>query len=248
MTKAKSAWFLGIWALCKKELKLLFLQPTTYICFSVLTIGCALQFFLRGHFFEYGLGTADLGLFFTAIPLISVLTVPPLTMGQWKKGGFVCDSSLPLSETQLVLGKWLAAFMVALAMVMPGMCVPVVVSFFGTPDGAQVIAGYVGITFFLATATALGVFLGALTSGPVLSFFVTALVLFLFNVIHLVPLYFSSSDFVTALCQNLSFAWHFDRAGKGIIDSRDLVFYLLVTFVLLKASSLILSFKKRGCL
>ena len=81
MTKAKSAWFLGIWALCKKELKLLFLQPTTYICFSVLTIGCALQFFLRGHFFEYGLGTADLGLFFTAIPLISVLTVPPLTMG-----------------------------------------------------------------------------------------------------------------------------------------------------------------------
>lgn len=245
----KAACWLGVVAvLWRKELRLLLARPPFYVATALLTAGGAAQFFLGGRFFDYGLGSTDLNFFFSTIPFLSILAVPALTMGQWDAGGLLFDESLPLSENQLVVGKWLASFCGACLMLVPGFCVPVTVSFFGTLDLAQLFVGYVGMVLYLAAACGLGVLLGSVSPGAVSAYLVTSVVLAGFSGIHLLPRFLSLPSWLSRLCQSLSFAWHFDSAGKGIVDSRDLVFYLVVTVALLKVSAGLLRARRRGSL
>ena len=241
-------WWKVVLVLYKKELKLLLSKSPFYLATVLLTVGGAAQFFLGGLFFEQGLGTTDLNFFFSAIPFLSILAIPALTMGQWEAGGFLFDESLPLSESQLVVGKWLGAFTCSCLMLVPGIGVPITVSFFGSLDLAQFWAGYFGMGLFMAAGCGLGVLLCSVSPGAVSAYLLSGVTLAIFNSIHLLPRFFSLSLWLRQLCQNLSFAWHFDSAGKGIIDSRDMVFYLVVTVVLLKIAAGILKARRRGCL
>lgn len=241
-------WWKVVLVLYGKELRLLLSKPPFYLATMLLTAGGGAQFFLGGLFFEQGLGTSDLNFFFSSIPFLSILAIPALTMGQWESGGFLFDESLPLSENQLVVGKWLGAFTCSCLMLVPGIGVPITVSFFGSLDLAQFWAGYFGMALFMAAGCGLGVLLCSVSPGAVSAYLLSSVALAALNSIHLLPRYFSLPLWLGQLCQNLSFAWHFDSAGKGIIDSRDLVFYLVVTVALLKAASGILKTRRRGCL
>ena len=112
-------WWKVVFVLYKKELKLLLSKPPFYLATLLLTVGGGTQFFLGGLFFEPGLGSTDLNFFFSIIPFLSILAVPALTMGQWEAGGLLFDESLPLSEQQLVVGKWFAAFSCSCLMLLP---------------------------------------------------------------------------------------------------------------------------------
>ena len=241
-------WWKVVFVLYKKELKLLLLKPPFYLATLLLTVGGGIQFFLGGLFFEPGLGSTDLNFFFSIIPFLSILAVPALTMGQWEAGGLLFDESLPLSEQQLVVGKWFAAFSCSCLMLLPGIGVPVTVSFFGNLDLAQFFAGYLGMVLFMGTACGLCVFLCSVSPGAVVAYLVSSLALGVFSAIHLLPRYVALPRWLSQLCQSLSFAWHFDSASKGIVDSRDVVFYLVATVALLKIASGILRMRRRGCL
>lgn len=243
-----SLWFQVVAVLWKKELKLLLSKPPFYLATALLTAGAAAQFFLGGRFFDYGLGSTDLSFFFSAIPYLSILAVPALTMGQWELGSLLFDESLPISEVQLVVGKWLGSFCCSCLMLVPGMAVPITVSFFGNLDVAQFFAGYLGMVLFMAATCGLGVLLGSVSPGAVGAYLVTSVALSIFSSIHLVPTLISVPRWLSSLCQSLSFAWHFDSAGKGIIDSRDLVFYFVVVVALLKIASCLLRVRRRGTL
>jgi ABC-2 type transport system permease protein len=241
-------WLIVVKVLFLKELKLLLSKPPFYVATFFITTSAGVEFFLNGGFFEYGLGSTDLNFFFSIIPYLSILAVPALTMGQWETGGLLFDESLPLSEIQLVLGKWLGAFCSSCLMLLPGIGLPVTVSFFGSLDLAQVFAGYVVIVLFMGTACGVCVFLGSVSPGAVAAYLISSLALLVFNGIHLIPNFLSLPSWLTQLCQSLSFAWHFDSGGKGIIDSRDLVFYLVATVALLKMAAGILRMGRRGSL
>ena len=241
-------WWKVVFVLYKKELKLLLSKPPFYLATLLLTLGGGTQFFLGGLFFEPGLGSTDLNFFFSIIPFLSILAVPALTMGQWEAGGLLFDESLPLSEQQLVVGKWFAAFSCSCLMLLPGIGVPVTVSFFGNLDLAQFFAGYLGMVLFMGTACGLCVFLCSVSPGVVVAYLVSSLALGVFSAIHLLPRYVALPRWLSQLCQSLSFAWHFDSASKGIVDSRDVVFYLVATVALLKIASGILRMRRRGCL
>ncbi|MCI6663995.1 MAG: hypothetical protein MSL09_07250, partial [Spirochaetia bacterium] len=177
-------WWKVVFVLYKKELKLLLSKPPFYLATLLLTVGGGTQFFLGGLFFEPGLGSTDLNFFFSIIPFLSILAVPALTMGQWEAGGLLFDESLPLSEQQLVVGKWLAAFSCSCLMLLPGIGVPVTVSFFGSLDLAQVFAGYLGMVLFMGTACGLCVFLCSVSPGAVVAYLVSSLSLGVFSGIH----------------------------------------------------------------
>lgn len=241
-------WWKVVFVLYKKEMKLLLSKPPFYLATLLLTVGGGIQFFLGGLFFEPGLGSTDLNFFFSIVPFLSILAVPALTMGQWEAGGLLFDESLPLSENQLVVGKWLAAFSCSCLMLLPGIGVPVTVSFFGNLDLAQFFAGYLGMVLFMGTACGLCVFLCSVSPGAVVAYLVSSLTLGVFSAIHLFPRYVNLPRWLSQLCQSLSFAWHFDSASKGIVDSRDVVFYLVATVALLKIASGSIKLRRRGCL
>lgn len=241
-----SCWCRRTAYLAQKEISLLAGQPLTYVSSAVLTASCAAVFFLGGRFFVPGSGSSDLRFFFSAIPYVSVLVVPSLTMGQWEQRSFAFDQTLPVSDGQLVLGKWLASSLVASAMLLPGLSVPVCVSLFGTVDIAQLATGYAGIVCFQWCACALGVLVASVCNGRVASFFVTALVLLSVCVVHVLPAFVELPRWLASLCRGISFAWHFDAAGKGIIDSRDIVFYAALSAAMLLSSAELLRARKRG--
>ena len=246
MNKTLPVYWYRIPVLMKKELLLLGMQPVVYLAAAVFTASCAFQFFLGGQFFVYGKGSTDLRFFFTVIPYISILTVPVLTMSLWDKNMLRFDESLPATEGQIVVAKWGAAFAAAVLMLVPGIAVPFAVSLFGDIDTAQLVTGYLGIFLYDAAAVASGVFFGVLVSGRVAAFLVSSLVLAVCTGIHVVPLYLNVPDLISGICSQISFAWHFDAAGKGIIDSRDVVFYGVVTGGFLTGAAAILRMRKRG--
>lgn len=235
-------------AILSKEIRNIFYQPSIYIATVVLTVGSALYYFLGGQFFVPGMGSTDLRFFFNSIPYLLILIIPALTMGQWEQSSLLFDESLPIKEGTFVFAKWMAALVSSVIILIPGFAIPVWVGFFGKLEIAQIITGYLGILCFLSAACALGVFLSILCRGPGAAFLVTSLVLGAMCLIHLVPVYLPVTNGIGELCKQLSFAWHFDAAGKGIIDSRDVLFYVVVTTALLLITTEFIKAKKRGCL
>jgi hypothetical protein len=233
-------------SLIRKELSAFAIQSAVYAASALFSAACALRFFFAAGFFVAGQGSADLRLFFSFIPYISILAVPILTMSLWSGEAARCDEFLPVSDGALIAAKWLSGLTVYVLMLLPGIAVPVAVSFFGDIDGAQIAASYLGIVCFAALSVAAGEFFSVLTANRTAAFLCTALLLALSNSIHLLPLYVSLPNGLAGLLNQLSFAWHFDAAGKGIIDSRDLVFYAVMTALCLYGSRIALDRRRNS--
>jgi hypothetical protein len=231
-------------ALFKKELHTLAIQPIVPVTALIFSASCILRFYIATGFFIAGQGSADLRLFFVFIPYISILAVPVLTMSLWRGEQARCDQGLPGSDGFLVVAKWLAAWGAFLVFLIPGVTVPIRVSFFGDLDLGQIAASYLGIGCFGALAIALGEFFAIATANPAAAFLLTALSLGISNSIHLLPLYTALPRAgplaLGGFLNQLSFAWHFDAASKGIIDSRDFVFYAAMTWLCLYGSEIVL--------
>ncbi len=222
--------------LLKKELFSASIRPSVYIACIGLAVFPALFYFITTRFFTFGLGSSNLQIFFTAIPYFSILTVPVLIMPLWNGETALFDMQLPVSDMQLILSKWLASFVVYCIALIPTAVVPITVSFYGDIDAGQIFCGYTGIILFGAAACSAGQFFSLLAGNRAAVFLITSLVLAAANSVHLIPEYIHCPDTVITLCRYISFSWHFNSAGKGILDSRDIIFYCTLTAFFLTAS------------
>jgi hypothetical protein len=233
-------------ALVRKELFMLAIQPALYVTSAIFSAASALRFFFSTGFFVAGQGSADLRFFFAFLPYISILAIPALTMSLWNGEHEKCDEFLPVADFSLITAKWLSALLVFALMLVPGIAVPVAVSFFGDIDGAQIVASYIGLLSFASLAVALGAFFSLVSANRIAAFLLTAGVLAVSNSVHLLPLYVPLPSALSGLLNQLSFAWHFDAAGKGILDSRDFVFYAVLTWLCLFAGTIALDKRRHS--
>ena len=213
--------------LYKSALFLYLIDPLFYIASLVTLLFCVLRFFFAGHFFLAGVGTSDLRPFFTSLPYISIVTVPLLV---FRLRCLISEDSIPLLPavrfSSLVLAVC-SAFAFSLLLLT---ALPLCVNLFGAVDFGQAFAGYIGIILYSFAAAAFSLcifsrFTGSTAFPLLLSIFFLALV----NLLHLLPLYVETGSLITFFCQHMSFAWRFNTADKGILDSRDIAFYLLAT-------------------
>lgn len=214
--------------LVKKELFYYSIQPVFYIAAVVFILFSSLQFFILQQFFIPGTGTTDLHRFFNAIPYICIIILPALVLHNDLES---FDETLPVSMFDIVFSRWLAAFTAFMLMLFPLIMIPVCVNIFGFVDFGQIITGFSGILFYAGAALSCIVFLTEFQKGA--SYIISAIVLAVSNLAHLVPLYFSLPPAISVFFRTVSFAWHFDAAGKGIIDTRDYIFYIAITIIFL---------------
>ncbi|MBQ2600926.1 MAG: Gldg family protein [Treponema sp.] len=214
--------------------------PFTYMICGAAVIFAALQFFITQRFFSDA-GTSDLHRFFSGIPYACTLAVPAL-------GSFIPftrnDLSLPVPAHRLTAARILSLLTVtasALALTLP---VPIAVSFFGDIEPSTLICGYIGLILYLTATCAFSVASYTAISSTGFAFIVQSLVLAAVNGIHLLAGYVQMGDMLSSAMRAISFAWHFDAAGKGIIDSRDIVFYASVTALLLLSGTLAIEAKR----
>ncbi|ULQ60013.1 hypothetical protein K7I13_01370 [Brucepastera parasyntrophica] len=220
--------------------------------FSSLVFSLASLFFLLGtgipfFYFRRFQFVSDFALkeYFASFPLLSVLIFPALTMNIWaderKKETELILFALPVNDWLLVAGKFSAQLLTYLFLLL--MTVPVVI-FLPFQEAGTVFTTYTALFLAGFLCLSLGQFFSALFSFPAISFICSAAVLLLFNTIHLLPQLISMPGSAAALCTWFSFAWHFETASRGILDSRDLVFFIIPALMLLYANTIFLRYRR----
>ena len=218
-------------ALYKSAVFSYLIDPLFYASSLLTVLFCAFRFFFMNKFFVAGLGSTDLRPFFNSVPYISILTVPLLIL---RLRPLLLDDSLPFSPFKRFSALSLSAFSAFAFPLILLVSVPACVSIFGTVDSLQVLSSFFGIFLYGLCASLLSILFFALfPSSPVFPLILSSVSLALVNFLHLLPLYYKTGAVLSFFCQKISFAWHFDSFSKGIIDSRNIAYYLILSFTIL---------------
>jgi ABC-2 type transport system permease protein len=221
-----------------RELRSYFNSPIAYIFLSVFAITALFTFFNVKAFFARG--QADLRGLFEAIPLLTLLLVPALTMRLWaeeaKSGTIELLLTLPAKEAELVSGKFLASW--ALLAVGLGVTLPlaVTVSTLGNLDWGPVVGGYVGALLLGAAYLAVGQFVSALTENQILAFILALVLCVVLYGLGTEPFTGLFPDRTGAVLRALGTGSRFDSIARGVIDLRDLLYYVSLTLFFLALS------------
>jgi ABC-2 type transport system permease protein len=234
----------------RRELASYFATPLAYIFIIIfLALAGALTFFL-GNFFDRG--QADLVPFFSFHPWLYLVLIPALSMRLWaeerRSGTIELFLTLPISMGAAVLGKFFAAWAfagIALVLTFPFW---ITVNILGHPDNGVILASYIGSFLMAGGYLAIGAALSALTKNQVIAFVLTAAVCFILTVTgSAVVLGFLKGwapESVLNTVASFSFFSHFSAILRGVIDLRDLVFFLSIMALFLFANVIIVDLKK----
>lgn len=242
----------NIFIIAKREFGSYFGTPLAYVFIVIfLSLTGALTFFLGGFLDN---GQATLEAFFVYHPWLYLLLVPAVAMRLWaeeRKSGTIENlMTLPVSTHEAVLGKFLAAWAfcgIALALTFP---IWITVNYLGNPDNGVIVAGYVGSFLMAGAFLAIGSCMSALTKNQVIAFVIAATACFLFTMsgLDLVLNLFRgwSPEWLVDTVASLSFLTHFNAVTQGLIEARDIVFFVsLITFWLF-ANVIIVDLKRAG--
>ena len=237
-------------AIAKRELKSYFATPVAYVFIIIfLSLTGAFTFYL-GNFFVRG--QAELDAFFQFHPWLYLLLIPAVSMRLWaeerKTGTIEFLITLPVTTTAAVLGKYFAAWIfsgIALFLTFP---IWISVNILGNPDNGVIFGSYIGSFFMAGAFLAIGACISAATKNQVVAFILTATVCFLFTMsgLELVLNFFRlwAPDFLVQTIASLSFLTHFQAITNGVIDLRDVIFFLSLISVWLFANVIIVDQKK----
>ena len=213
----------------KRELKAYFASP---VALFLIISGI---FFYFGFAYLYGgfflMDRAELRAFFSALPLILSCFIPALTMrlfAEEKRAGSIETlMTLPVTELDVVTGKYLASFIGTLIMLLPTLLFIVPAEVFGSPDYGPIIGGYVGAIFLCASFTAIGIFTSAITKNQIIAFLAGIAICIVLSLIDYLLMFLPSS--LSAILGFLSAKSHFTSVSRGIIDTRDFIYFISLT-------------------
>ncbi len=189
---------------------------------------------------------ASLRAYFSIFPFLFSFIIPALTMRTWaeeqRNGTLEVLLTLPFKEIQLVLGKFLALVVLFGGLLVLTLPVPIMVSFLGHFDFGVIAGEYLGMFLLGMAEIALGIYISSLSKNQVVAFLLTTAIALVLTLIDQIGRFTELPGFVVLLLQYLSFGYHSESFIKGIVDSRDLVFFLTITafFLFLNERQLVL--------
>ena len=241
----------GFKAVFKRELKSYFTTPIAYV-FLVVFLFFAGYLTFKNGFFE--IRQADMTAFFVNMPLLFAFLVPATAMRLWaeerKTGSIELLFTLPITVMQAVLGKFFAAWVflvIAMALTFP---MVITVFYLGQPDLGLIITGYLGSILMAGGFLAVGCFFSALSKNQVISFVlsVVACAVLVFAGVPTTMNYLSTflpAGLVTAV-GNMSFETHFESIQKGVLEFRDVSYFLFLIVGWVAACAVVLEERKAG--
>ena len=225
----------------KKEFSTYFVSPIANIVISVFLIVTGWFFFSTFFLFNQ----ADLRAFFGLLPITFSFFVPAITMRLFSEelnvGSYEILLTLPVTFREVVLGKFLASVAFVASMLIPTLAYPITVSLMGDLDWGPVAGGYIGAILLGASYSAIGLFASSLTRNQIIAFIVAMAICFSLTLIDKI-LFFLPPSMVGVL-EYLGADFHFENISKGVIDSRDIIYFLSVIFVGLYATHVVMEQK-----
>jgi ABC-2 type transport system permease protein len=233
-------------SLARKELYTYSISPAAYGIAVFFLLFTAIWLFYFQRFFTQD--QASLRPYFAAFPLVFVLVIPGITMKSWaeerKVGSVELLLTMPFSEWDLVLGKFLAAMGVLAAILVLSLPVPLSIMPLGRFDAGVIVTEYAGALLLGATATAVGLFLSALSKNQAAAFLGSAAVLLVIMMANQIPFAAAVPAWLNAAINFVSLAFHFESFSKGLLDSRDLAFFILTAALFLFINARVIIFRK----
>jgi ABC-2 type transport system permease protein len=230
-----------MWTICRKELGQFFSSLTGYIAILVFLLlnGLVLFVFKDTNLFDYGYAT--LAPFFELAPLVLLVLIPAITMrsfsDEFRSGTFETLRTRPLSRWQVVMGKYLGSLIVVLIALIPTLIYAFSLQSLAEKDGMDMggtMGSYIGLLFLGAVFTAAGLCCSSFTNNQVVAFIVSVcacmLLYYGFRAISRIPGFEAGLDYYIEM---LGIDYHYRSMSRGVIDTRDLVYFLSVTGLLL---------------
>jgi len=234
----------------RKELNSFLNSLVAYIVIGVFLVLAGLfTWVFEGNVLDYGY--ADLTSFFQLAPYIFIFLIPAITMRlfseEFKSGTIELLFTKPLTDWQIIMGKFLASFILIVIALLPTLLYYYSVSELGNPksniDTSAVIGSYIGLFFLGGVFASIGLWASSLTDNQVVAFIIGAVCCFLFyDGIHQLAQLFSGSTQYMIDYVGLSF--HYDSISRGLVDSRTLIYFVGVIFLMLYLTKIQVSGKK----
>ncbi|PRZ20719.1 gliding motility-associated ABC transporter permease subunit GldF [Flavobacterium granuli] len=223
-----------------REIKSFFGSPIGYLVIVLFLIlnGLFLWVF-EGEYNILNTGFADMSPFFTLSPWILIFLIPAVTMRSFsdekKQGTLELLLTKPLSIWQIVNGKFLGAFLLIVLAIIPTFIYVIVISNLGMPEGnidmGSTIGSYFGLLFLISAYTSIGIFTSTLSENQIVAFIVAVFLCFFFyfgfeGLASLLPTF-------SSLISAVGMQDHFKSMSRGVIDTRDVLYFVSITTLFL---------------
>lgn len=238
-----------MWMICKKEWQQFFSSLTGYIAIVIFLLLTGLFLFVFPDTSLLNFGYASLNSFFNLVPWILLFLIPTITMrsfaDEYKSGTFEILKTLPLNTFQIVWGKFLGTLFIVITALLPTIIYAISIqqlSSIGGIDIAATVGSYIGLFFLSAVFTAIGICSSSFTNNTVIAFIAGAFVCFLFytgfEAVSKLPALKGGWDYYTEM---IGINFHYKSLSKGVIDSRDIIYFsgLIILFLLVTQRNLL---------
>ena len=227
-----------MWAICKKELRQFFSSLTGYIAIIVfLLVNGLMLFVFENNVFDFGYATLDR--FFQLAPWILLLLIPAITMrsfaDEFKVGTYEILQTRPLSHWQIISGKYFGSLVVVMIALLPTIIYIISIQKLSSNEGIDMgatIGSYIGLFFLAAAFIAISICASSFTNNSVVAFIVSligcALLYYGFSAISKLPALSNGADYYIEM---LGIDFHYRSISRGLIDTRDVIYFLSVIFL-----------------
>lgn len=229
-----------VWAIFKKEFKGFFISPIAYVFITVYIVVTNFLFF-QGFFI---INQADMRGYFSLIPWVFLFFVPAITMRAWAEEKKVNTLELfltwPVTDVQVVLGKFLASFLFLCVAILLSLTIPITITILGDPDHGVILGGYLGTILLGGAYIAIGLWISSYTENQIIAFILGVVAIFILYIIGNPFITMAVPSFLVPIFNYLGLGNHFESIQRGVIDSRDIIYYLSVigVFLFLNVQSL----------
>ena len=242
----------NIWTIAKRELKGYFASPVAYVFIVIFLLLAGFFTFMVGGFFEQG--QASLRSFFLWHPWLYLFLVPAVGMRLWSEerrlGTIELLLTMPVTAWQAIVGKFLASWLFLLLALVLTFPLVLTVNYLGTPDNGVIFCAYVGSFLMAGAYLALSCITSAITRNQVVSFILSVVACLFLILAGFAPvtnmLVQWASPWLVNLISSFSVMTHFDSLQNGVLDSRNILFFVSVMVFSLFTTGVILRSHRAG--
>ena len=241
-----------MWAICKKEWTHYFSGLTGYLIIGFYLVVNGLFLFVLPNYNILDFGYASLQVYFDFAPWFLLVLIPAITMRSFseekKSGTIEIITTKPLTDTQIILGKYFAGVVLVLFSLIPTLLYFYTVYQLGAPKGnidvGATWGSYIGLFFLASSFVAIGIFASAITDNQIVSFIVSMFLCYCFYALFDMLANFNLLGTYDSLVASLGIKAHYDSMSRGVLDSRDVLYFLSVITAFLWSTKTIFGSRK----